>query len=167
MKVTQLCLTLCDPTDCSPPGSSVHGILQARILQWVAIPFSRGSSQPRDQTQVSRMLVDPFPFEPPRKFLLAWWLSPVLFFQDPSDCSLPDSSVHRTLRQGYWCGVPFPSPGNLPDPGIEPESPMSPVLQADSLPAEPLGILKHRKFNHYTRLLSYVQLICKCSRVSH
>ena len=39
--------------DCSPPGSSVHGILQARVLEWVAIPFSRGSSQPRDQTQVS------------------------------------------------------------------------------------------------------------------
>ena len=47
--VSQSCPTLCDPMDCSPPGSSVHGILQARILEWVAIPFSRGSSQPRDQ----------------------------------------------------------------------------------------------------------------------
>ena len=45
-------LTLCNPMDCSPPGSSVHGILQARILAWVAIPFSRGSSWPRDWTQV-------------------------------------------------------------------------------------------------------------------
>ena len=53
MLVVQLCLTLCDPMDYSPPGSSVHGILQARILEWVAIPFSRGSSQPRDQTLVS------------------------------------------------------------------------------------------------------------------
>ena len=44
MLVTQSCPTLCDPMDCSPPGSSVHGILQARILEWVAIPFSRGSS---------------------------------------------------------------------------------------------------------------------------
>jgi len=51
--VTQSCLTLYNPMDCSPPGSSVHGILQARILEWVAIPFSRGSSQPRDRTQVS------------------------------------------------------------------------------------------------------------------
>ena len=42
----QLCLTLCDPIDCSPPGSSVHGISQARILEWVAISFSRGSSWP-------------------------------------------------------------------------------------------------------------------------
>ena len=46
-------VALCDPMDYSPPGSSVHGILQARILEWVAIPFSRGSSQPRDLTLVS------------------------------------------------------------------------------------------------------------------
>ena len=52
-EVTQSCLTLCDPVDCNPPGSSVHGILQARILEWVAISFSRGSSRPGDQTQVS------------------------------------------------------------------------------------------------------------------
>ena len=51
----QLCPTLCDPMDCSPPGSFVHGILQARILEWDAIPFSRVSSWPRDQTQVSCM----------------------------------------------------------------------------------------------------------------
>ena len=51
--VARLCLTLCDAKDCSPPGSSVHGILQARTLGWVAIPFSRGPSQPRDWTQVS------------------------------------------------------------------------------------------------------------------
>ena len=48
--VIQSCLTLCDPLDCSPPGSSVHGILQARILDWVAFPFSRGSSWPKRQT---------------------------------------------------------------------------------------------------------------------
>ena len=50
VKVAQLCLALCDPMDCSPPGSSVHGILQARILEWVAISSSRGSSWPRDHT---------------------------------------------------------------------------------------------------------------------
>ena len=49
----QLCLTLCDLLDCSPPVSSVHGILQARILEWVAMPSFRGSSQPRDQVFVS------------------------------------------------------------------------------------------------------------------
>ena len=53
--VTQLCLTLCDPMDCSSPGSSVLRIFQGRILEWVAIPFSKGSSLPRDQTQVSHI----------------------------------------------------------------------------------------------------------------
>ena len=47
-EVAQSCPTLCDPMDCSPPGSSVHGIFQARVLEWVAISFSRGSSQPKD-----------------------------------------------------------------------------------------------------------------------
>ena len=51
--ITQLCSALCDPMDYSPPGPSVVGILQARILEWVAIPFSRGSSQPTDQTWLS------------------------------------------------------------------------------------------------------------------
>ena len=51
--VAQLCPTLCDPVGCSPPESTVHGILQARILEWVAISFSRGSSWPRDWTPVS------------------------------------------------------------------------------------------------------------------
>ena len=49
-EVAQSCPTLCDPVDCSPPGSSVHGILQAGIPEWIAISFSRGSSRPRDQT---------------------------------------------------------------------------------------------------------------------
>ena len=52
-EVAQSCLTLYDPMDCSLPGSSVHGIFQARVLEWVAIAFSRGSSRPRDWTQVS------------------------------------------------------------------------------------------------------------------
>ena len=52
-KSLQLCLTLWDPMDCSLPGSSVLEILEARILKWVAVPSSRGSSQPRDQTHVS------------------------------------------------------------------------------------------------------------------
>ena len=55
--ITQSCPTLCDPMDCSPPGSSVYGILQARVLEWVAISFSRGSSRPRDQT-AGRLFTD-------------------------------------------------------------------------------------------------------------
>ena len=53
MLVAQLCPTLCNPMDESPPGSTVHGILQARILEWVAMPFSRGSYWPRNWIQVS------------------------------------------------------------------------------------------------------------------
>ena len=51
--VAQLCLTLCNPMIYSPPGSSVHGIFQARILEWLTISFSSGSSQPRDKTRLS------------------------------------------------------------------------------------------------------------------
>ena len=61
-------------------------------------------------------------------------LSSVQLFCDPMDCNLPGSSVVEFSRQEYWSGLPFPSPGDLPDPGIKPRFP---VLQADSLPFEP------------------------------
>ena len=61
--INQLYLTLCDPMDYSWPGSSVHGILQVRILEWVAIPFCRGSSQPRDQTWSPALQADSLPSE--------------------------------------------------------------------------------------------------------
>ena len=64
--IAQLCPSLCDPMDSNPPGSSVHGILQARTLEWVAIPFSRGSFCPRDWTQVSCIQTDSLLSEPPR-----------------------------------------------------------------------------------------------------
>ena len=62
-EVAQLCPTVCDPVDYSPPGFSVHGILQARILEWVAISFSRGSSQPRSPA----LQADALTSEPPQK----------------------------------------------------------------------------------------------------
>ena len=69
--VAQSCRALCDSVDCSPPGSSVHGILQARIVEWVAMPSSRGSSQPRDRTCISQHLlhwqVGSLPLAPPGK----------------------------------------------------------------------------------------------------
>ena len=55
-EVAQSCPTLCDPVDCSLPGFFVHGILQARILEWFTISFSRGSSQPRDGTRISHIV---------------------------------------------------------------------------------------------------------------
>ena len=67
-EAAQSCPALCDPMDCSPPVSSVHGIFQAGVLEWVAISSSGGSSRPRDQTWVSPGLqADALPSEPPEK----------------------------------------------------------------------------------------------------
>ena len=66
-KSLQSCPTLRNPMDCSPPGSSVHGISQAGILEWIAISSSRGSSQPRDQTQSPALQADCSPSEAPGK----------------------------------------------------------------------------------------------------
>ena len=65
--VTQSYLTLCDPIDYNPPGSSLHGIFQARILEWVAIPFSKVSSWPRDWTWVSCIAGEFFTLWAPRE----------------------------------------------------------------------------------------------------
>ena len=66
-EVAQLCPTLCDPMDYSLSGSSVHGIFQARVLVWIAISFSRGSSRPRNRTRVSRIASRALLSEPPGK----------------------------------------------------------------------------------------------------
>ena len=68
--IAQSCQTPCNPIDCNPPGSSVHGILQGRILEWVAVLFSKGSSQLRDQTQVSCIAGRSFTVWATRE---AWW----------------------------------------------------------------------------------------------
>ena len=73
--VSKSCLTLCDSMDCSPPGFSVHRIPQARILEWVAISFSRGSSWPRDWTCFSCIAGRFFTAEPPRN-PMGWIVSP-------------------------------------------------------------------------------------------
>ena len=125
------------PLDYSLPGSSVHGILQAKILEWVAIPFSRLLSWPRDRTCVScicRQILYCLSHQgsPERKWKWTLFQS-CLTLWDPMDCSPPGFSVHGIL---HWSGLPFPSPGNPPNPGIEPGSP---TLWADSLPPEPLN----------------------------
>ena len=110
--------------DWSPPGSSVHGILQAGILEWVAITSSRGSSPPRDQTHAPALRVQS---RSPCCCLIAkscltlvtpWTVA----HQAPLSMGFP--------RQENWNGWPFPSPGDLSDPGIEL---LSPVLEGDIL----------------------------------
>ena len=144
--IAQSCLTLCNPMDCSPPGFSVHRILQARILEWVAISFSRGSSQPRNWTKVSYIA---------GRFFTIWVtilllnisklciydsecysLNRVQLFATPWTVARQANLSMEFSRRENWSGWPFPSPGDPPDPGIEPGSP---ELQADSLPSEPPG----------------------------
>ena len=86
--VTQSCLTLCDPMDYRPPGSSVQWIFQQRVLEWVAIPFSRGSCQPGDQTWSPALRADSLPSEPQGKP----GMCPTLC--DPMDCGLRGSFIH-------------------------------------------------------------------------
>ena len=105
--VTQSCLTLCDPMD-----YTVHGILQARILDCISFRFSRRSSQPRDRTQVSHIAGG---------FFTSWakgspkLLSHVWLFATPWVIQSMEFS-----RPEYWSGYPFPSPGDLPNPGSNP-----------------------------------------------
>ena len=87
--LAQLCLSLFDPVDWSPPGFSVRGILQARILEWVAIPFSRGSSRPRMEPGSSALQAGSLPSEPPGKPMW-WWHS----------CSLS-----RAWGTGHLCSM--------------------------------------------------------------
>ena len=67
MKVIQSCLTLCDPMDCSLPGSSVHGILRARTLEWVVILFSRDRPNPGTEPRSPAVRADSLPSEPPEE----------------------------------------------------------------------------------------------------
>ena len=89
--------------DCSPPGSSVHGSLQARILEWVAIPLSRGSSQPRDQTQVSHNA---------GRFFTIWATWDVLVEKNmPVFEAIPYSQSHQAseLSASMKEKIPFPT----------------------------------------------------------
>ena len=130
--VAQASRILCDPVEGNSPGSSVHGISQARMLERVAIPFSRGSSQPRDWTQVPCISGRFFTIWAIREAQKWKWksLSCVWLF---AAHGLYIQSMEFS-RKEYWSGWPFPSPGDLPNPGIEPRSP---TMQVDSLPFEP------------------------------
>ena len=117
-EVAQSCPTLCDPVDCSPPCSYDHGILQARILEWVAISFSRGPSQPRDQTRVSRIGGRYFNLWAPREAGISennlpamqeTWI-PSLGWEDPLEegmtthSSIPAWRI-PTYRGAWWATV--------------------------------------------------------------
>ena len=99
-------LSLCNLMDCGPPGSSVHGILQARILEWVAMPSSRRSSQPRDQTQVFHFQAASLPSEPPpfmfiSKMLVLWREVDRCIHQSPCILSYRITTFHLILYLGH------------------------------------------------------------------
>ena len=106
--VVQSSLTVCDPMDCSPPVFSVHGISQARILRWVAISSSRGSSRPEDQTRISCMAGRFFTSEPPGKLhVFSWHLS-----KSRTELSLP-SWVPHDSHHGAECSIGLMKTGHL------------------------------------------------------
>ena len=115
-EVAQLCPTLRYPMDCSPPGSSVHGIFQERILEWVVISFSRGSSQPRDWTQVSLIAGRCFNLWATREAPYSGILHACMCAKSLYSCRIHDPVDCQALlfmgfsRQEYWSGLPFPSP---------------------------------------------------------
>ena len=105
---------LCGPVDCSQLDFSDHGIFQAKILEWVAISYSRGPSPPRDGNSLSCYKVKSLSRVP--SFGTPWTVA----------CQAPPSMGFP--RQEYWSGLPFPSPRDFLDPGIEPGSLTAPAL---------------------------------------
>ena len=133
----------CDPMDCSLPGSSVHGILQARILKWVATGVGSPGDLPNPGIKLGS------PALPADFYQLSYQGSLKilhggggLFAQSCLTLATPWTVACQAplsmgfSRQEYWSGLPFPSAGDLPDPEIEQASP---AWQVDSLPQSPLG----------------------------
>ena len=129
----QTCLTLCSPMDSSVSGSSVHGILQARILEWVIHSLLPGSSPPMDQTQVSCIAGRFFTIWAAREahmfsYCMLSLFSHVQLFVTSWTVARQAPLSMGFSRQEYRSGLPCPPPGDLPNLGIKPASLMSPAL---------------------------------------
>ena len=168
-KLLQSCLTLCEPMDCSLPGSSVHEILQARILEWVAMPSSRRTSSPRNRTPVSygsctggwvlyhclhlgspESLPQLAPSKDclscrmpshPRSCLLWWWCCCSVTKSCLTLCDPMDCSPQAPLYMRFFRQEYWSGlPCPPPEDLLDPGiEPRSPTLQADSLSSEPSG----------------------------
>ena len=154
--VAQLCTTLWDPMNCSPPGSSVHGILQERIVEWVAMPSSRGPSQSKDQTSIScfSWVADRlFTAEPS----LGTKLCPTLC--DPMGCSPPGSSVHGISQARIlgWVAISFSRGSSWPKDGT-----LVPYLAGRLFTAEPPAkpIVNTHTYTH-THIYRYTKTCIK------
>ena len=156
----QSCPTLCDPVDCSLPGSSIHGVLQARILEWVAISFCRGSSRPRDQIWVSRI--------PGRHFNLwaareAPYIRSVQFSSvpqscstlcDPMNCSTPGLPVHHQLMEFTQTHV------HRVSDAIQPSHPLSSPFPPASNPSQHQSLFQCAWGGQSTRVSALYTLLC-------
>ena len=125
--------TLCTTMGCSPPGSSVLGIFQARVLEWVSISYSKGPSWPRDHCCVSFISRWILYTEPPGKpasvcVCVLSHFSRVWLFVTLWTVTHEAPLFMGFFRQKYWRGLPCPPPGDLPNPGIKPMFLMSSVL---------------------------------------
>ena len=143
--VTKLCLTLLWPMDYSPPGSCVHGISQARILEWVVISFSRGSSRTRGWTHVSCTASRFFTTEPPGKpsllFSSVQWLSRVRLC-NPMNHSTPGLPVHHQLLEFTQTHV------HRVDDAIQPSHPLSSPSPPAPNPSHHQGIFQWVNSSH-------------------
>ena len=160
LKATQSHPTLCHSMDFSPPGYTVHGIFQARILEWVAIPFSRGSSQPRDRPQVSCIAGKFFTLWATRKSPSVCDSCSVMSnsLQPHGLCSLPASSVHGILQTRIleWIAIPFSRVSSWPRNRTR----VSLIASRPSLPSEWSG--KPLTFWKKSTNLFLVSKSCSC-----
>ena len=158
-----ICLVCAVVSSC-PPGSSVHGIFQARTLGWVTISYFPTQGSNPSLLHLLHWQAASLPLHVCACVLSCFhhvWLFAM-------DCSRPGPLSMGFSRQEYWSELPCPPPGDLPHSGIEPTLPVSPALQADSLPTEPLG--EHILYLGDSQILTVCWDICGtkhfCSHVT-
>ena len=150
-KLLQLCQILCNPVDSSPPGSSVHGILQGRILEWIAMPSSRGSSWPRDQTCICLLhwQVDSLPPAPPGNPIINYFHQRnQLRFSFWLWCSVYRDICFQIL--GSWHGICVSFYENLP------------TSMQSYLPTKRIGKLSLMEIHRVKRMSKPVESVCLC-----
>ena len=149
VSVAQSYPTLCNPMDCSPPGSSVHGILQTRMLEWVAISSPRDLPNLGIQPGCPELKADSLPPEPLRKPTISKerfkCIALISFYFQPTFATIWTVAHQAPLSMGFsrqecWSGWPLPPPGELPIPGIEPKfSALVGRFFTTEPPGKPLG----------------------------